>query len=41
VTDDVEFPPNKKISKEFKDFTIAILKKNPKERLPSKDLINM
>jgi hypothetical protein len=30
VTDEVEFPPGKAISKEFKEFLQAILKKNPK-----------
>lgn len=30
VTDEVEFPSNKKVSKEFKEFIHAILKKNPK-----------
>lgn len=41
VTDEVEFPPNRKLSKEFKDFILAILKKNPKERIPSKELMSM
>ncbi len=41
VTEEVEFPTSKKISKEFKDFILAILKKNPKDRLPSKDLLNL
>jgi serine/threonine protein kinase len=41
VTDEVEFPPTRKVSKEFKDFVLAILKKNPKERLPCKDLLAM
>jgi serine/threonine protein kinase len=41
VTDEVEFPQNKKVSKEFKDFITAILKKNPKERLPSKELLGL
>ena len=31
----------RKTSKEFRDFIIAILKKNPKERLPCKDLLSM
>jgi serine/threonine protein kinase len=29
------------VSKEFRDFIVAILKKNPKERLPCKDLLAM
>jgi serine/threonine protein kinase len=37
----VEFPANRKLTKEFKDFIIAILKKNPKERIPSKELMAM
>ena len=35
----MEFPSNKRVSKEFKEFIHAILKKNPKERMPSKDLL--
>jgi serine/threonine protein kinase len=41
VTNEVEFPPNKKISKEFKDFIREILKKNPKERMACKDLLTL
>ena len=41
VTDEVDFPASKKVSREFKEFIQAILKKNPKERLPCKELLSM
>ncbi len=41
MTDDVQFPANKVISKEFKDFIKQILKKNPKERMACKDLLSL
>ncbi len=41
MTDEVQFPPNKVISKEFKDFIKQILKKNPKERMACKDLLSL
>lgn len=41
VTEEVQFPPNKKISREFKEFLTAILKKNPKERMDSNQLLHL
>lgn len=37
----MQFPPNKTISKEFKEFIKQILKKNPKERMACKDLLSL
>ncbi len=41
MTDEVQFPPHKKITKSFKDFIREILKKNPKERMPCNQLLGM
>lgn len=41
VTEEIEFPKGKKVSKEFKEFLVAILKKNPKERMESGQLVNL
>ena len=41
VTDDIEFPTHKKASKELREFIMAILKKNPKDRMGSKELLAM
>ena len=41
VTDEIQFPAGKKISREFKEFLAAILKKNPKERMESGLLIQL
>jgi serine/threonine protein kinase len=41
VTDEIEFPPTKPISKEFREFLLAILKKNPKDRLECKELLSL
>ncbi len=35
MTDEVKFPAQKKISKEFQEFIGHILNKNPKDRLNS------
>ena len=41
MTDEVQFPQNRVISKEFKEFIKQILKKNPKERMACKDLLSL
>ncbi len=41
MTDELQFPSSKKISKEFKEFLQAILKKNPKERMECRELITL
>jgi hypothetical protein len=41
VTDEVQFPQNRVISREFKEFIKQILKKNPKERMACKDLLSL
>lgn len=39
MTEEVQFPQNQAISKEFKEFINHILNKNPKDRLASNKLL--
>lgn len=41
MTDKVTFPIDVKVSKEFEEFIDHILKKSPKERLSSSELLSM
>lgn len=39
MTDEVSYPPNRSPSASFREFIEMILKKNPKERVPCRDLL--
>ena len=41
VTEDVQFPANRAVSPQFRDFIISILRKNPKERLTCEQLLSL